>query len=156
MLIEVLSKEPSLVPRAAVGSLAFYREGFLLEYNRKKEWDQLRFGYEEHQTAEEWSMNYDKEANEEDQWKVWEIAESRERREETLRIKRINWAKHQWDSMGDNTRSRAESDKEEEDIWSGNEEEQDELHDDSYTAASRKDRNSKDRADDETTVENKG
>ena len=84
MLIEVLSKEPSLVPRAAVGSLAFYREGFLLEYNRKKEWDQLRFGYEEHQTAEEWSMNYDKEANEEDQWKVWEIAEGRERREETL------------------------------------------------------------------------
>ena len=58
--------------------------------------------------------------------------------------------------MGDNTRNRAERDKEEADIWSGNEEEQDELHDDSYTAASRKDRNSKDRADDKTTVENKG
>ena len=40
--------------------------------------------------------------------------------------------------MGDNTHSRAESDKEEADIWSGNEEEQDELHDGSYTAASRK------------------
>ena len=72
-------------------------------------------------TAGEWSGNFDNEANEEDPAKCWAIEERNERREETLRLKRIKLAKHSWDNKGENTRSVTKNDKEEEDdIWKGN------------------------------------
>ena len=67
-LMEEKMKAPSLVPRAAVENRSFLLEEYIILYNRKKEWVRLRYGYEENQTAEEWSVKYDNIHNETVEW----------------------------------------------------------------------------------------
>ena len=96
-LMEEQIKAPSLVPRVAVGTRGFYIEEGVIQYYQVNEHAQIRCGYEG-LTAEEWLVNFDNKANEEDPAKCWAIKERNERREETQRLKRTKWAKQSWDS----------------------------------------------------------